>query len=154
MYLETTQLLILSLMIVAFLLTRCESGTNSLQAGQPPTKPLPLSIKGYELYSWRVGQEWYFTLVTGTNRTKTRQEIASSENVIEKEWTKVTVQGIYDLEVALEQLPSDTWVVWMGPQTMRKRGVRPGDLRLPPRRAVEEIKAHCQELGLWLEVNG
>jgi len=153
MYLETSKLLILSLVIVALLLTGCESGTSLPRVGQPPTKPLPRSMKGYELYSWRVGREWYFTLITATNRTKTYQEITVSENVVGKEWAKVTVQGVHDIEVALEKLPPGTHVVWTGPQTLRKRKIRPGDLMLPPRRAVEDVKAHCQELGVRLEVN-
>jgi hypothetical protein len=153
MYLETSRLLILSLVIVALLLTRCEGGTNLPQAGPPPTKPLPRSMKGYELYSWRVGREWYFTLITATNRTKTHQEITLSENVVGKEWAKLTVQGVHDTEVALEKLPPDTHVVWTGPQTLRQRGIGSGDLALPPRRAIEDIKAHCQELGVRLEVS-
>lgn len=153
MYMETTQLLILSLVIVAFMLIRCESGTNLPQAGQPPTKPLPSSMKGYELYSWRAGKEWYFTLVTATNRTKTVQEITSGENVIEQEWTKVTVQGVHDIEVALEKLPPDTTVVWTGPQTLRKQGVSPGDLMFPPRRTIEDIQEQCQEFGVELVVS-
>jgi hypothetical protein len=153
MYLETSKLLILSLVIVALLLVSCDSGTNLPRAGQPPTKPLPRSMKGYELYSWRAGREWYFTLITATNRAKTPQEITLSENVVGKEWAKVTVQGDHDTEVALEKLPPDTYLVWMGPQTLRQRGVRSGDLALPPRHAVEDIKAHCQELGVRIEVS-
>jgi hypothetical protein len=110
-------------------------------------------MKGYELYSWRAGREWYFTLITATNRAKAPQEVTVSETVVENEWAKVTVQGVHDVEVALEKLPPDTHVAWAGPRTLRKRDVRPGVLALPPRRAVEDIKAHCQELGLRLEVS-
>ena len=31
-------------------------------------------MKGYELYSWQVGDEWYFTLITGTNDMRVFQE--------------------------------------------------------------------------------
>ena len=153
MYLETSKLLILSLVILALLLVSCESQTSLPRAGGPPTEPLPPSIKGYELYSWRVGQEWYFTLITATNRTKADQEITSPENVIENGWTKVTVQGIDDVEVALAQLPPDTYVVWLGPQTLEGRGVSPGDLALPPRRTLEEFREQCQDLGVQLEIS-
>jgi hypothetical protein len=32
---------------------------------------LPRSFKGYELYSWEEEGQWHFTLITGTDRTKT-----------------------------------------------------------------------------------
>ena len=43
---------------------------------------LPHSLKGYELYSWEEEGQWYFTLITGTNRTKTLEEITSKEDFI------------------------------------------------------------------------
>lgn len=55
---------------------------------------LPHSMKGYELYSWEKDGQWHFTLITGTNRTKTIEEIASKENFIsEIGWEKIHVVG-------------------------------------------------------------
>ena len=153
MYLEPTKLLLLTLVLVVLMLTSCDLSRGLPSSGQVPTKPLPSSLKGYELYSWQVGREWYFTLISGTNRIKTVQEIASGENTIGDDWVKVTVQGVHDIEVTLEQLPLDARVVWMGPQAIRRRGCRPGVLALPPRRDVEDVKAYCQELGVRLEVS-
>jgi len=42
----------------------------------------PPSMKGYELYSWEEDNQWHFTLITGTNRTKTMEEITSEEDFI------------------------------------------------------------------------
>ena len=36
------------------------------------------SLKGWELYIWRQGDETYFSLMVGTNRLKTDEEIAKS----------------------------------------------------------------------------
>jgi hypothetical protein len=36
---------------------------------------LPGSMKGYELYSWQDKDGWHFTLITGTDRSKTLEEI-------------------------------------------------------------------------------
>jgi hypothetical protein len=153
MHLETSKLMILGLVIVALLLNRCESSRDAPRAGPPPTKPLPPSMKGYELYSWRASREWVFALVTATNRAKTYPEITSGENVVGDAWAQVTVRGIHDVEVALEQLPPGTYVAWRGPRTLKRQGVRPGNLALPPRRDVEDIRAHCQELDLELEIS-
>jgi hypothetical protein len=43
---------------------------------------LPHSMKGYELYSWSQDGEWHFTLITGTNRNKTLEEIISPSNTV------------------------------------------------------------------------
>jgi hypothetical protein len=59
------------------------------QAGKLITKlsitavyELPHSMKGYELYSWSEDSQWHFTLITGTNRNKTLEEIISNEDFI------------------------------------------------------------------------
>jgi hypothetical protein len=38
---------------------------------------LPAALKGYELYAWSEGGHMYFTLIAGTNRQKTLEEITS-----------------------------------------------------------------------------
>ncbi|MFC1940340.1 hypothetical protein ACFLXO_06645 [Chloroflexota bacterium] len=48
----------------------------------PATDKLPHSFKGYELYSWEEDNQWHFTLITGTNRTKTMEEITLKEDFI------------------------------------------------------------------------
>ena len=55
---------------------------------------LPHSMKGYELYSWEEDAQWHFTLITGTNRTKTMEEITSNEDYISVTgWVKIQVVG-------------------------------------------------------------
>ena len=118
----------------------------------PPS--LPRSMKEYELYSWKSGAAWRFTLINGTNRLKTVAEITSSESVIEGDWIKITVEGVSDLESVLNRLPSGTQVFWQGAH-------HPGvdshilkvALRVPPERLVREIRARCAELDIRLEVD-
>ena len=51
---------------------------------------LPHSMKGYELYSWSEDGKWRFTLITGTNRNKTLEEIVSEQDFIsENGWINV-----------------------------------------------------------------
>lgn len=54
-------------------------GCRATGALAPAGDPLPGSLKGYELYSWTdAGQTW-FTLLPGTNRVKTPDEVFASE---------------------------------------------------------------------------
>lgn len=152
MHLEHAELLLLTLVLVALMLNSCEPDKRLPSAGQIPAKSLPPSLKGYELYSWQSGHEWYYTLISGSNRVKTTQEILSGASAIQDDGVQVTVQGVHDIELTLEQLPSDARVVWLGRRAVKRRGSRPGALSLPPRRDVEDIQEHCRELGVRLEV--
>lgn len=51
---------------------------------------LPHLMKGYELYSWSEVGKWRFTLITGTNRNKTIDEIVTEQDFIsETGWINV-----------------------------------------------------------------
>lgn len=64
------------------------------------------SVKGYELYSWSQDGQWHFTLITGTDRNKTLEEIVSGEDFIsETGWVKIHVVGIDDIKAVLSKLP-------------------------------------------------
>jgi len=111
-------------------------------------------MKGSELYSWKSGRAWRFTLITGTNRLKTLAEMTSSESVVEDDWVKITVEGVPDLKATLDRLPPDAYVSWRGDRYLRSVSVGPqGRLRVPPERLVREIRSHCTELGIQLEVS-
>jgi hypothetical protein len=114
---------------------------------------LPQSMKGYELYSWQKDGEWYFTLITGTNRNKTIEEITSSENTVGGDGLlKITVQGVEDLKTVLGLLPKDETIIWPNDP-----GIEPGlfdrtRLTLPPLEMVEEVQEHSRQLELDLRV--
>ena len=143
----------LNALVCAVLLALLLYGCASENVEPPPAAAtLPRSFKGYELYSWRSGRTWYFTLITGTNRLKTLDEITSRQNIEEGDWTKITAAGVADLESVLSRLPSGTQVFWDGahptePGTTQSQ-IR---LRMPPRRLIREIQTHCAELGLQLD---
>ena len=121
------------------------------------TTPLPSSMKGYELYSWYVEQdsEWYYTLITATNRLKTYEEITSAEDkVIEEGWVKITVKGTDSLKELLGRLPESETVVWIDgtwPEHVPGEG---RNFAFPERRIVDEIERHCRQLGLELNLTG
>ena len=150
---ENAKLLPLLVVLLVLFLSTCGAEDKLPPTVHPPAVLLPRSMKGYELYSWRVGREWFFTLVTGTNRPKTYQEVALDTNTVEENWVKVTVRGTPDLEATLDQLPPDTQVAWHGPRVLKQSGLRPGDLAFPPREVIEDIETHCHELGIQLAIS-
>lgn len=97
---------------------------------------LPHSMKGYELYSWRAGGRWNFSLVVGTNRQKTFGEIASSRSRIE---------GISALKRKLDMLPKGEDLFW-STRRMPKTS-------LPPKTIIDEIIAYARARQLNLRVS-
>jgi hypothetical protein len=93
---------------------------------------LPPSGKGYELYSWLQNEQWYFTLIRGTNRGKTLDEIVSTENSLsEAGLVKISVIGVEAIKNVLSKIPIDTGVFWMN--EMRNPSEQTGiKIQLPP----------------------
>ena len=78
---------------IASALRRAGKLVDRLGIGDVQT--LPASIKGYELYSWEQDGRWRYTLITGTNRNKSTQEIISADDFIsEIGWIKVSVDSL------------------------------------------------------------
>jgi hypothetical protein len=105
-------------------------------------------MKGYELYSWQADDQWYFTLVTGTNRQKTIEEITTGEDVLNAGgWTRLSVQGLDALKAMLGRLPAGEEVFWAGE-------LAPGSgIVLPPQDMIEAVKEFCLDKGLLLSVS-
>lgn len=104
--------------------------------GAAPEKeatPLPESMKGYELYSWQEGGQWTFSLLTGTNRQKTLEEIQSTDTALSD------VEALID---RLENVPSGQFVTWSSGES----------LSFPPESVVQKIEKVCSERGLVLNI--
>jgi hypothetical protein len=113
---------------------------------------LPRSLKGYELYSWLAANQWHFTIVTGTNRNKSLEEIAAQEDFIsETGWVKVQAAGMGKLIEVLMKIPPRETVIWL---VDRPAGAAPGNIKLelPPQSIVDEVKAAASQQGLDLVV--
>ncbi|MCP4346042.1 MAG: hypothetical protein GY795_11020 [Desulfobacterales bacterium] len=69
--------------------------------------PLPHRMKGYELYSWSEENEWHFTLIYATNRTKSFEEIMSDEDITDElGYAKITVRGADSIKAVMSKLPA------------------------------------------------
>ncbi len=115
----------LSVLVLGSLLTACGA------VSQPSATPFPESMKGYELYSWQEGSQWRFSLLVGTNREKTLDEIKAEETIL---------RGVDALTSAFEQMPAGQYIIWSSRET----------LSFPPEDIIEQIEKSCEEQGLIL----
>lgn len=75
----------------------CTSGDPTGHPDLPASVPaaLPHAMKGYELYGWERDGEPWFTLVTGTNRSKSFDELdRPGAEVSADGWVRIRVQGV------------------------------------------------------------
>jgi hypothetical protein len=106
---------------------------------------LPSSMKGYELYSWVEDGQWHFTLITGTDRNKTLEEITSGEYFIsETGWVNIHCIGEDAVKTALSKVPLGEWVSWRDGAFVSDGGV----LALPSQDIIDNIKAYAVGRGL------
>ena len=108
---------------------------------------LPHSFKGYELYSWLESGQWHFTLISGTNRTKTMEEITSGEDYIsETGWVKIHVVGVDAIKDVLSLVPQNESVCWC--DELHVGQATDTDLQLLPEQIVDTIKELAEQCGL------
>jgi len=120
--------------------------------GKKVSEVLPHMEKGWELYSWKVDNEWHFTLIPGTNRNKTYEEI-----ILAKYNPGHTVKGIGSIKALLKRLPKGEgvfWVTkkWSGITTDVKAQLRKNNIALiyPTEEIITEIRNYCKQLGVKL----
>ena len=123
---KITQLFLFSILLGALL-----SGCGA--AFQSAATPLGDSMKGYELYSWQDSNQWKFSLLVGTNREKTLDEIKSSE---------VVLSGVDALQSKLEEIPAGQYVTWSSKES----------LSFPPDDIIQRIERTCKDKGLILTI--
>lgn len=129
-------ILSISFLTFALLVAACE--TRDVRRDPTDTADstrLGDSMKGYELYSWQDGEVWYFSLVVGTNRLKTRNEISSPE---------ARLEGLEALERELDRLPGGERVFWSAQRVQ--------NTTLPPEKMIDAIRAYCRGRGILLEI--
>ena len=119
-----------AVLLFGSLLAGCGAASSA-----PPATPFAESMKGYELYSWQEGNSWKFSLLTGTNREKSLDEIKSAD---------VVLSGVEALEAALQQMPAGQYLTWSSKET----------LSFPPQDIIERVEKACEEQGLILQRTG
>jgi hypothetical protein len=118
---------VLFAILTAILISACGA------SNQPSPTPLGESMKGYELYSWQEANQWKFSLLVGTNREKTLEEIKSAD---------ILLSSVDELESVLETIPSGQYITWSSRET----------LSLPPEDILKRVEQICEDQGLILTV--
>ena len=102
-------------------------------AVEPTPTQLAESMKGYELYSWQDSNLWKFSLLVGTNREKSLDEIKSPGSVL---------LGMDALTSTLKRVPSGQYVTWLSRET----------LSFPPGNIIKQVQEICKDQGLILNI--
>ena len=143
------------LVLISVTATVGASAASAAQSGLPTAitlPPLPHSIKGYELYSWRSDGRWQFALMTATNRLKSVAEITTGVNTAEG-WVRLSADSLEGINQHLRRVPpTDEGVFWIGEKTRERSLILAGPIELPPDEIVDAIKAYCKHLGINLHV--
>jgi 1-deoxy-D-xylulose 5-phosphate reductoisomerase len=103
------------------------------KAAQTSATPFAESMKGYELYSWQEDGQWKFSVLVGTNREKTLDEIKSAD---------VVVSGVDALTATLEKIPAGQYITWSSRET----------LSFPPEDIRSQVEKVCKDRGLILNI--
>lgn len=150
---KTKQAFILSVSLSFLFLLSCAKENNDENAARKAffdALVIPHSMKGYELYSWPEGNEWYFSILAGTNRTKTYAEVISKAP---SEIHLITVTGVDNLKSALAQFPENEHITWIGRGWLQSCwGSNYGNLQLPAQNYIDEITKYCTQKKLNLQL--
>jgi hypothetical protein len=93
------------------------------------------SMKGYELYSWKVGNDWKFVMVDGTNSLKSYDDIVAQPFV---------VTGVDGLLGQLKALAQGEQIFWNLKQIK--------GFAMPSDADVAKVTQYCKKRGIALEV--
>ena len=115
------------IILLAILLSGCRTSSR------PAATQAAESMKGFELYSWQDGSQWKFSLLTGTNREKTLDEITSTDTVLD---------GVDALRSALEVVSPGQTITWSAKEP----------LSFPPDDMIQQVEQICKEQGLIFNI--
>jgi len=142
------------IVVVSLIVSACNPSVSTSTPSEIVTTPLPHSMKGYELYSWSANNQWYFTLITGTNRVKSLEEIISNENIVTSDgWVRISIRGVDSIQNILSGLPQHEEIFWVGKQWLKQAQVQADQITLPPQEIIDLVQEYCKQLELELYVS-
>lgn len=138
-------LLVVSLLIALGAFWGCSEETNPVGDNKKlDTLSISPSMKGWELYSWPEDGGWNYSVLIGTNRVKTYQEVVENE---------LTVMGKDSLKMLLNKFPANETIMWLGSEWLTNSwSGSHEDLSLPETAIINDIKAYCTQKQLELIV--
>jgi hypothetical protein len=138
-----------SLIFLLIVIISCSKETDNNFIPVPEFNPDTLvfvpSMKGYELYSWPNGNDWNYSILPGSNRIKSLEEV-NSNNII--------VFGTDKLKRLLNRIPANESIFWEGENWLEQMwGGDIGNLSLPENAIVNDVIRYCEERQLILSIN-
>ena len=116
-----------------FVILLCVLLSGCRTAVRPAATRAAESMKGFELYSWQDGSQWTFSLLAGTNREKTLDEITSTDTVLD---------GVDALRSALEIISPGQTITWSAKDP----------LSFPPDDIIQQVEQICKDQGLIFNI--
>ncbi|KAF0109916.1 MAG: hypothetical protein FD147_1971 [Chloroflexi bacterium] len=101
--------------------------------------------------SWKSGETWNFTLITGTNREKTFEELMKPGSQITKEdFVKITVTGIEQIKKVIDLMPADEQILWGGMDLTGQVPEGTVYFTFPPQKLIDELVEYCKNRKITL----
>lgn len=139
--------ILISTVLCPIILTGCSTDNTPIQGPNDEINISNLefvnSEKGWELYSWFDGKAWNYSILQGTNRFKSLDEVKGNK-----------VQDISEekLMAVLKKFPEGDTLTWIGPMWLAAWQTTYGNLNLPPQEIIDKIKQFCEKINLNLQV--
>jgi hypothetical protein len=142
---HATTILIMRFILTSMVIILC-FGLPSIAEQTSPAKPSAQSMKGWELYSWETPKGFRYSLLPGTNRIKSCEEIKGTKDTRLLKSRLVTANlELRQVSKLLRSLKSGEYVTW-------REWPEGCDLAHPPKEALSELSALCKERALNLSV--
>ncbi len=137
-------LLIIFLSFYSLLLFGCSKDNSEIIPTQNTIINIEHSASGWELYSWKIEDHWKYSILIGTNRLKTYEEVTAS---------KIVITGEKKLKEILKLFPEGEYITWIGQGWLERCWqAEYKNLELPPTIIIEDIRQYCIEMNLILYV--
>ena len=142
----------LTVLILAGIIIYCSCSKNDTDTKE--TVPLasidldsvsfPNVMKGWELYSWPNGNDWNYSILAGTNRLKTYNEVIHG----------LSVTGIDSLKMLLAKMLPEANILWIGEGWLEQCwGKNYNDLALPPVSIQNQVLQYANTLNLDFSIS-
>jgi hypothetical protein len=143
-----TRRVLLLLVGVVVLFSACSKDSSHIQApakqDAADTVRFPHSMKGWELYSRPSGNSWKYSVLEGTNRLKSYEEVTTNA---------IAVTGVDSLKRVLNKLLANEFITWIGPGWLHACWSEdPKDLSLPPQEILDDIRGYCAARQVTLQI--
>jgi hypothetical protein len=124
-------------MFVIFINSCSKSDTEDLNTSALDALTISHSMKSYELYSWPEGNQWKYSVLIGTNATKSLTEVKSNSKAIS------IVTGNDQLKQVLSKFPQGEYISLIGQGCLQKAwaGKEIGDLQLQPQPIIDKLNS-------------